>query len=232
MENISCEKARGLVTEDFKGIILEEDKKKLEQHLEICDKCKEYHKRIMDSGEVVAVKYEADKDEIKRFYEKKRKRKNKRIRISVIVGSVLLVLVLFYGITMRGWLTFFASEDYGIATSYLQRTEDHPGYADVKTVMDLCKDQYSTMGYGTILLSLEYNDEKSFKADYETENCIVIDFSYIRLFDVEGSRNVKKGINRSFSFIGEYDEDFMCWKLIGFQKREYIENKKDIYYAK
>lgn len=232
MEKISCEVARGLITEDFKGVISDEDKGKLENHCETCEKCRELHHKTMEAGEVVVVKHKVDKEELKRILEKRRKKKNRRIRISVTVGSVLLVLLIFYGITMRGWFTFFAKEDYGIATSYLQRTEDHPSIDDVKNAMELCKDQYSTLGYGTVLLSLEYNDEKSFNHIYDTDNCIVIDFSYLRLFDVEGSRNAKTGVNSTYAFLVEYDEEFMCWKLIGFQKREYIENKKDIYFAK
>lgn len=220
---LTCKQAESLMLKQFDEEIKFLDFYRLRKHCKHCEMCK------LKLYSFESVELPKDEEIVQEALERNREidfiRKKKRVRRTLISSITVFVLtVVFLALTIySGQCTFFASVDYGVSESYEVRTDTHPSYYDVEKVMDKCKAAFPIAGCGTILTSLKYDDEHSFSKKDNTENMIVINFSYFRVFTNTTSSKDIFFSNSDYSYIAEFDDEYKEWRIIG----HYNFNKKD-----
>jgi len=110
MTNVTCDIVKDLLPLYVDGVVSEDSRKLVNEHLESCSKCKEYHKKLISSD----VPVEKAADDIAAIKKIRRKINTKK----AIVGCVAALLVaalgfgLFYNFTVRE--SYLSYEDSGI----------------------------------------------------------------------------------------------------------------------
>lgn len=213
---IDCNTAESYMTDIFAENYT---RKQLHQVKKHCEKCELCRVKFYNLGQT---EIDLTEDELEYLLELNRGiylKKRFRKRLIIILSSIFTVLAivgLFYALIMAGRLTFFASVDYGVSSGYTESTKTHPSYDDVSESISLCKDYFSQIGKGSILLSLAYNDDLTYSEGYE--NCIIIDFSYYRMFAVKFSSGKSNFTRSDLSFVIAKDGD-------DFEIKGYIKTK-------
>lgn len=219
--SISCEDAKKLMAKALKRKATHKEKRELVQHCKKCDVCNALYYNLLDP-------YPNIEPEVfnKILEENKAVKKRKKILKSIIISfvSVLLVfciLLTSYLLIINGKATFFAEKDYKNAFTYSQKTNEHPSFQQVDRVMQACEKFFNVIGKGCVLLSLRYNPELTYNVEKGYGDCIVIDFSYYRVFSVEGSSGSSFFYNDELSFVCE------SLKYLRYEKTRSNQNEKN-----
>lgn len=213
MIKINCQQAEEIMENVFKGKAVFQDFKVLEKHCKKCDVCKAKYYTFQKTD--VDTESEGFKNAVKKNKKVDKSRKRRIIIISLISIILILSILIISAVVIikQGRMTAFASVDYGVSETFNTSNDEHPYFGEVQEAMSLCKDYFSVVGKGTILLSLKYNDKYSYNKEMGFEDTIIIDFSYYRVFYTKGSSGKTGFVRDDLSFVVKKSSRTGYWSV-------------------
>lgn len=218
---ISCDEAKLLMEKYFRNKTTPKEEAKIIKHCESCDVCKVLFYNLQDTNPNIC---ESAFNTILSDNKDVTKRRKIRKRI-IIISSIALVLIgliiTSFIFLQNGKVTYFANIDYGNTQTYFESTPEHPSYEEIKQATRLSKLYFREIGPGCILTSLRYNPDLTYNESKGYGDSIVIDFSYIRVYPVDGSTNSFFTNNDTLSFI------YVPEQSITFEQTRGLKNEKN-----
>lgn len=218
---ISCDEAKQLMEKYFRRKTSAKESKRLINHCESCELCRVLFYNLNDTNPNIS------EEEFEKILKdnidvaKRRKLRKKIIIISSVITIFLAFVITSFIFLQYGKVTYFANIDYSNSQTFYDSTSEHPSYEEIKQAMNICKRYFREIGKGCVLTSLRYNPELTYNKSKGYEDAIVIDFSYTRLYPVEGSTNSFFTPNDTLSFI------YIPKRIISFEQTRGLNNKKE-----
>lgn len=198
---ISCEEAKILMEKRFRNRATDKDKAKIKKHCENCEMCKVLFYNLQDTNPNISdAALNSILDDNKDVTRRRKIRKRIIISCSAVIVLVAIFITSFIFLD-KGKVVYFADVDYGNSSIYAKSTNNHPSYEEVQNAMKASKYFFNEIGSGCILTSLRYNPTLTYNEKKGYDKAIVVDFSYIRVYPVNGSTNSYFTNNDNLSFV-------------------------------